>query len=112
MSKLIKPVKINEIIARGKVIRSLKDLDILNYEKRYNDPILNDREIASRCCGVRRNIASRTLTVSAAEDEKILGFQRCKNINTCSECFLNANNYLNIHKYIKNHGRKQVEKRS
>lgn len=99
MNKLIKPARIDEIIANGRVIRSRnelsEDLTGLWASSEYLKH-LHKLEFNFRIhCGVRnKNLPA------ASRGYNPFNFM-CDDVPYCAKCFLNANNYLNIHKYIK-----------
>jgi hypothetical protein len=84
MTKLIKPEKIDDIIRSGVVLTSRKAYQEL---KAY---YIGSRRLKDMC-SVRDEhcINNFAYTVS------------CKDVANCNNCFLNANNYLNVLKYIK-----------
>lgn len=84
MNKLIKPEKIDNIIRSGVVLTSRKAYQKLKIH--YTGPCR-----LKNMCSVREkhNINNFAYTVS------------CKDVANCNNCFLNANNYLNVLKYIK-----------
>lgn len=83
MNKLIKPKQIDEIIRSGVVLKSRKEYLKL--------PQVNTVDDLKTICGVR---------------EKTVWYSMCTNVKNCRGCFLRANNYLNILKYIKNNKEK------
>lgn len=84
MTKLIKPEKIDDIIRSGVVLKSRKAYEEVSIE-------------LTNLCAIRAydNMYSCTCT------------RLCENIPMCKLCFLNANNYLNVLKYIKHKDLKQ-----
>lgn len=79
MAKLIKPVMIDNIIRSGVVLKSRKAYKEISTLKLTN------------MCAVR-----------ACDDRSSCAYYKpCADISMCKICFLNANNYLNVLKYIK-----------
>lgn len=79
MAKLIKPVMIDNIIRSGVVLKSRKAYKEISTLKLTN------------MCAVR-----------ACDDRSSCAYYKpCADISMCKLCFLNANNYLNVLKYIK-----------
>lgn len=79
MTKLIKPVMIDNIIRSGVVLKSRKAYKEISTLKLTN------------MCAVR-----------ACDDRSsCVYYKPCADISKCKLCFLNANNYLNVLKYIK-----------
>ena len=85
MTKLIKPVMIDNIIRSGVVLKSRKAYKEISKLKLTN------------ICAVR-----------ACDDRSSCTYYKpCTDISKCKLCFLNANNYLNVLKYIKQKDLKQ-----
>lgn len=82
MNKLIKPKNIDNILSRGIVLHSRKQ-----YADLFSPPGLNN------CCAVRDKSVITQPVARALFD--------CRDVVCCRSCFLKANNYLNILKYIK-----------
>ena len=78
MTKLIKPVMIDNIIRSGVVLKS---------KKAYKE--ISKLELTNLCA-----ISSCAY------------YKPCADISMCKLCFLNANNYLNVLKYIKHNKNK------
>ena len=79
MTKLIKPEKIDDIIRSGVVLKS---------RKAYKE--ISKFELTSICA------------IRAHDDRRsCVYYKPCADISKCKLCFLNANNYLNVLKYIK-----------
>ena len=85
MTKLIKPVNIDYIIRSGVVLKSRKAYEEVNISKLTN------------LCAIREYDDMYSCTYTGS----------CTDISTCKLCFLNANNYLNVLKYIKQKDLKQ-----
>lgn len=84
MTKLIKPVMIDNIIRSGVVLKSRKAYKEISTLKLTN------------MCAVR-----------ACDDRSSCAYYKlCADISMCKICFLNANNYLNVLKYIKHNKNK------
>lgn len=80
MNELIKPKNLDEIIRSGIVLKSRKEYkDAL---KPYSLPLV-------KACSVRSKLNIHIPTSCHCED------------NMCETCFLQANNYLNVLKYMK-----------
>lgn len=101
MSKLIKPARIDEILANGRVIRSLNEsaMSISGLSKKQLCAMVEDFDFR-QICGVRRQDGHP----AGAIGHNPFKFA-CNDVPYCRKCFLNANNYLNIHKYIKHIGK-------
>lgn len=89
MGKLKKPRRINEILIKGIVLKSAKAYtDITGFtDLRYK-------------CAVRSKWHKSIpfyMTRESLYDENV----PCHDISTCMRCFLQAKNYLNVLKYIK-----------
>jgi hypothetical protein len=90
MTKLIKPVMIDNIIRSGVVLKS---------RKAYKE--ISKLELTNLCA------------VRAHDNRSSCAYYKpCADISTCKLCFLNANNYLNVLKYIKQKDLKQKIKLS
>jgi hypothetical protein len=77
--KLLKPEKIDDIIRSGVVLKS---------RKAYKE--ISKFELTSICA------------IRAHDDRSsCVYYKPCADISKCKLCFLNANNYLNVLKYIK-----------
>lgn len=84
MTKLIKPVMIDNIIRSGVVLKS---------RKAYKE--ISKLELTNLCA------------VRACDDRSSCAYYKpCADIFMCKICFLNANNYLNVLKYIKHNKNK------
>lgn len=84
MTKLIKPVMIDNIIRSGVVLKS---------RKAYKE--ISKLELTNLCA------------VRAHDDRSSCAYYKpCADISMCKICFLNANNYLNVLKYIKHNKNK------
>ena len=84
MTKLIKPVMIDNIIRSGVVLKSRKAYKEISTLKLTN------------MCAVR-----------ACDDRSSCAYYKpCADISMCKICFLNANDYLNVLKYIKHNKNK------
>lgn len=80
MTKLIKPVMIDNIIRSGVVLKS---------RKAYKE--ISKLELTNLCA------------VRAHDNRSSCAYYKpCADISMCKLCFLNANNYLNVLKYITN----------
>lgn len=84
MTKLIKPVMIDNIIRSGVVLKSRKA-----YKEISKLGLTN-------LCAVREYDDMYSCAYTGS----------CTDISTCKICFLNANNYLNVLKYIKHNKNK------
>lgn len=84
MTKLIKPEKIDDIIRSGVVLKSRKA-----YKETKAHSIGPYRP--EYMCSVRKKSDTTQFADSVS----------CEDVPDCSICFLNANNYLNVLKYIK-----------
>ena len=79
MTKLIKPVMIDNIIRSGVVLKS---------KKAYKE--ISKLELTNLCA------------IRAHDNRSSCAYYKpCADISMCKLCFLNANNYLNVLKYIK-----------
>ena len=88
MAKLIKPKMIDNIIRSGVVLKSRKA-----YEE------ISTLELTNICA------------IRAHDDRSNCAYYKpCADISMCRICFLNANNYLNVLKYIKQKDLKQKSK--
>ena len=84
MTKLIKPVNIDYIIRSGVVLKSRKA-----YKK------ISKLELTNLCA------------VRAHDNRSSCAYYKpCADISMCKLCFLNANNYLSVLKYIKHNKNK------
>lgn len=84
MTKLIKPVMIDNIIRSGVVLKS---------RKAYKE--ISKLELTNICA------------IRAHDDRSSCAYYKpCADISMCKICFLNANNYLNVLKYIKHNKNK------
>lgn len=90
MNKLIKPKQIDEIIRSGVVLKSRKEYLKL--------PQVNTVDDLKTICGVR--------VKNETHNNNAVWYSMCTNVKNCHGCFLRANNYLNILKYIKNNKEK------
>ena len=90
MRKLTKPEKIDFILSKGIVLHSRKQ-----YADLFN-PIGLDN-----CCAVRDESDITWPAVKA--------LPHCRDVVCCRSCFLKANNYLNVLKYIKHHEQKRMD---
>lgn len=84
MNKLIKPEKIDNIIRSGVVLKSRKAYKEI---KTYGVGPYRLEDICS--------IRNKSDTTQFADSVS------CEDVLECRSCFLNANNYLNVLKYIK-----------
>lgn len=84
MTKLIKPVMIDNIIRSGVVLKS---------KKAYKE--ISKLELTN-LCAIRAHNDRSSCTY----------YKPCTDISKCKLCFLNANNYLNVLKYIKHNKNK------
>lgn len=101
MTKLIKPVMIDNIIRSGVVLKS---------RKAYYDYI-RMQNITIKIDTIIKEISTLKLTnmcaVRACDDRSSCAYYKpCADISMCKLCFLNANNYLNVLKYIKHNKNK------
>lgn len=78
MTKLIKPEKIDDIIRSGVVLKSRKAYEEVGME-------------LTNVCAIRAYDNMYNCAYTGG----------CTDISMCKLCFLNANNYLNVLKYIK-----------
>lgn len=86
MTKLIKPVMIDNIIRSGVVLKS---------RKAYKE--ISKLELTNLCA------------VRAHDNRSSCAYYKpCADISMCKLCFLNANNYLNVLKYIKHNKNKKT----
>lgn len=84
MTKLIKPVMIDNIIRSGVVLKS---------KKAYKE--ISKLELTNLCA------------IRAHDNRSSCAYYKpCADIFMCKLCFLNANNYLNVLKYIKHNKNK------
>lgn len=90
MNKLIKPKQIDEIIRSGVVLKSRKEYLKL--------PQVNTVDDLKTRCGVR--------VKNEINNSNAVWYNMCIDVKNCHGCFLQANNYLNILKYIKNNKEK------
>lgn len=89
MNKLIKPKQIDEIIRSGVVLKSRKEYASL--------PIIFNHTLLTICSVRFKDKTSRCPAVV---------YGMCRDIANCYKYFLQANNYLNVLKYIKNNKEK------
>ena len=105
MGKLIKPKHMDDILSKGIVLHSKKQYNILFTSGCI---IKGTHYFPCNCtCAVR---SKRNLTCTAAmriPRKYQYGFIEfdCTDVDSCTKCFLNAGNYLNVLKYIKHHGK-------
>ena len=103
MSKLIKPKNMNAILSNGVVLHSKKQYYNL-FKKGYSvDAVYYLPH--NHSCAVR-NKRNLTCTAAMRIHPKYKCARTpfdCDDIDSCTKCFLNARNYLNILKYIKHH---------
>lgn len=94
--KLKKPARINLILANPNNV-------VFTSRKKYYDNVsaINDEYegILSVVCAVRNKNDTNYCHFSPSP-------YACCNVGSCTNCFLNANNYLNILKYAKRHNLK------
>ena len=89
MGKLKKPKRINEILSQGIVLRSAKA---------YSD-VTGFRDLRFKCAV--RSKWHETLPFYTIRESLYDENVPCHDIGTCMRCFLQAKNYLNVLKYIK-----------
>lgn len=92
-TKLVKPEKLDEILDNSLILKS---------RQKYMQLAL--RGVS---CGTDSKMAAAIMQGMCAarkrEDitEGLYRYDLCNNLRFCTQCFLNANNYLNILKYLK-----------
>ena len=89
MEKLKKPKRINEILSQGIVLRSAKA---------YSD--VTGFSDLRHICAVRSKW-HKSIPFYMTRQTVYTQEVACRDISTCIRCFLNAKNYLNVLKYMK-----------
>lgn len=92
-TKLVKPEELNKILDNSLILKSRqKYVRLAQSGMPCSISSLMTTEIMQSMCAARnrQNIS-----------ESLHRYDLCNNIRFCHECFLNANNYLNILKYLK-----------
>ena len=93
-TKLVKPEKLDEILDNNLILKSrqkyiqlaLRGMPRIRTSKAMLTRIMQDM------CAAR---SRQDITVG------LYKYNLCNNVRFCAQCFLNANNYLNILKYLK-----------
>lgn len=99
MNKLIKPKNMDTILSNGIVLHSRKQY--------YN---LLKRDLTTTCAvRSKHNLRYSSAIRIHPKYKYVYTMFDCDNIDSCKKCFLNANNYLNVLKYIKHYGQKRMD---
>lgn len=92
-TKLVKPEKLDEILDNSLILKSRqKYIELAECGIPYSlGPEMRLAIMRGMCAARKREDITKGL----------YRYDLCTNIQFCTRCFLNANNYLNILKYIK-----------